>query len=134
MEDEGFQLEDGECWAKHYDKVAPPPGFKTQLMTQEIVQPQTILNAKTLQIPTKSIPTNKGPSAKSKHFLQTSSETSASIVQIAKESLKIGEILGLKVTDNEQAVVSRITKNLKKNEKYLPSKPREQASKGSFKL
>ncbi|KAJ8447813.1 LOW QUALITY PROTEIN: hypothetical protein Cgig2_015176 [Carnegiea gigantea] len=48
---------------------------------------------------------------------QSSNQTSDAIQQIAKESLYVGKILGLKVIENEEAAATRITKTLKKNKR-----------------
>jgi len=43
--------------------------------------------------------------------------TSESIIKLAKESLEIGKILGVKVIANEEAAIRRITSSLKEEKK-----------------
>ena len=45
---------------------------------------------------------------------ESSSSTPESLVKLAKESLHIGELLGIRVTGNVEAAISRITTPLKK--------------------
>ena len=45
---------------------------------------------------------------------ESSSSTPESLVKLAKESLQIGELLGVRVTRNVEAAISRITTPLKK--------------------
>ena len=53
-----------------------------------------------------------------KGLLQTTSESSSStpesLVKLPQESLQIGELLGVRVTGNVEAAISRITTPLKK--------------------
>jgi len=87
-----------------------PPGFEVIHTTQSSPQkrlvpkqkrddrgPASIKNKKALLKPS-SVSTNK---------------TSESLVRLAHESLEIEKILGVRMTRNEQAAVSRITKPLK---------------------
>jgi len=48
-----------------------------------------------------------------------SSETSESIVKLAKESLEVGKILRIIVISNEEATLGRIKTDLKKGRKVL---------------
>ena len=48
---------------------------------------------------------------------EASSSTSESLVELAKKSLHFGELLGLQVTGDVEAAISRITTPLKKNRK-----------------
>jgi len=45
---------------------------------------------------------------------ESSSSTPESLVKLAKESLHIGELIGIRVTGNVEAAISRITTPLKK--------------------
>ena len=47
---------------------------------------------------------------------EASSNTSESLIELAKESLHFGELLGLRVTGDVEAAISRITTPLKKIE------------------
>ena len=54
-----------------------------------------------------------------------SSKTSQSIARMAKESLEIGELLGLKIIDGKEAAVKRLTSSLKKQRKEFISQKAE---------
>ena len=45
------------------------------------------------------------------------SQTSKSLVQLAKESFKLGKLLGVHVIQNEKAATARMTKTLKMRKK-----------------
>jgi len=53
---------------------------------------------------------------------QESEKTSVSMAKTAKESMDVGKLLGVKVIDNEEAAVKRITKSLKKEQKVWLNK------------
>uniref|UniRef100_A0A7C8YEY1 Uncharacterized protein n=1 Tax=Opuntia streptacantha TaxID=393608 RepID=A0A7C8YEY1_OPUST len=65
--------------------------------------------------------TNKSTSSKATR----SSETSESIVRMAKESLEIGELIGLKIIDGKEAAVKGLIRSLKKQRKEFISQKAE---------
>lgn len=90
-----------------YQELPKAPGFESLALTHPELQKD-------------DIPTNRkqSKSTRAAHCKvkssQSSSQTSSSMQQVAKESLQIGNILGLKVISNEQAAMGRITRSLKK--------------------
>ena len=66
------------------------------------------------------ISTFQGNPSKSRSSKATrSSETSESIARMAKESLELGNLIGLNITDGKEVAFKRLTSSLKKQRKEV---------------
>ncbi|KAJ8427711.1 hypothetical protein Cgig2_019016 [Carnegiea gigantea] len=132
LETDENQLEGRELQAQHIHEVQPPPGFGLPITLKPPAFSKQHLKVKgSKHFPRRSI-NSKGSKAHP-DVPQSLSQTSESLMQIVKESLQIGKLLGISVTYNEKAALSRITKILKKNKTGPTSKPNDEGYKGPTK-
>jgi len=86
--------------------------------TPEIQGQEEILSRKLSPVKTQGIQTNNSyKEALLNDQSEASSSTSESLIELAKKSLQVGELLGLRVTGDVEAAISRITTPLKKSRK-----------------
>jgi len=90
--------------------INAPPGFEDVRITQ--VSPHKRMEPKQKRVDRRPA-SSKNTKAPLKVDSVSTNKTSESLVRLAKESLKIGRILGVRVIGNEQAAILRITKPLK---------------------
>ncbi|KAJ8451976.1 LOW QUALITY PROTEIN: hypothetical protein Cgig2_016557 [Carnegiea gigantea] len=96
------------------------PGFDTPLLeeSEELSQPPGFESV--ALVDSTPMPRKKAPK---RHFeeditsMNDSSRTSKSDIRLAKEALKIGNLLGIKVLDKEDAATKRIIRSLKQSKK-----------------
>uniref|UniRef100_A0A7C9CYB1 Uncharacterized protein n=2 Tax=Opuntia streptacantha TaxID=393608 RepID=A0A7C9CYB1_OPUST len=131
MEDEG-NVERLGFQAKMAEVMSPPPGFDSQEPTNthppgfeftansEPHQRNPELNKQPVSTNrriTRSQARKNVLAVKERPQKTKSSETSESLVKLAKESLEIGKILGVKVIIHEQAALRKITASLEENKR-----------------
>ena len=99
------------------DSLSQPPGFKSPVklnLTIHEAMEKTKEGKKTTKRSKRILEESKTLNRR-RRVSTSSSNTSESIQKPAKESLKIGKLLGMTVIENENAVTKRITRSLKKS-------------------
>jgi len=105
-QEDGLQGGGKNSTSKSQDTATQPPGFETTRVIQEKQLQQghqqvRVSKSKKLAI---NVPQSSA----------NTEETTASMIQLAEESLQVGELLGVRVIGNKKAAVTCITDHLKK--------------------
>ncbi|KAJ8446349.1 hypothetical protein Cgig2_005880 [Carnegiea gigantea] len=136
LEHEVSPFKDGDYGVQQSEEVEPPPGFKKIAGLNQ--PPSKIASKRQPELPSKRLTRSQAKKNKesagscqvdlsnilSENLIEEerpqptkSSETSESIVKLAKESLEVGRLLGISVIDKEEATLERIKKSLKNERK-----------------
>lgn len=112
-ESEEFSQPPGFEFATLVDST-PMPRKKAPRRHFEVFEKRMTRSQKQLSSILKDKPIQKGIAS-----MTDSSRTSESDIRLAKEALEIGNLLGIKVVDKEDAAAKRITRSPKKSKKAL---------------